>query len=52
MSRLSVNLDEVKEIHQLIKGSRQVVLRDGTTLPISRSRVRKVESLLVPRLGR
>lgn len=47
-----VNLRQVREVHPLLKGKRQVVLRDGTTLAISRSRLRRIERLLMPDVRR
>lgn len=47
-----VSLREVQEIHRLLKGSRRVVLRDGTELPVSRSRSRHLEALLQLRRGK
>ena len=46
-----VQLNQVCEVQQLLKGNRQVVLRDGTVLPVSRSRARSLESRLVPQLN-
>lgn len=46
-----VQLNQICEVQQLLKGSRQVVLRDGTVLPVSRSRLRNLESRLVPQLN-
>lgn len=43
-----VNIDEVREI--IDGGAMQVVLSDGTRVPVSRARRRKVEAVLAPRL--
>ena len=47
-----VNVEAVAEIRHLMKGAREVVLGDGTALRVSRSRLRAVEEVLAPRLGR
>jgi two-component system, LytTR family, response regulator len=43
-----VNVDEVRELQDA--GALSLVLSDGTTVPVSRSRKSSVESALVPRL--
>jgi len=45
-----VNVDEVREIQD--KGGLGLVLSDGTTVPVSRSRKSHVESVLLQRLRR
>jgi two-component system LytT family response regulator len=45
-----VNLHDVREVHDT--GGLLLVLSDGSQVPVSRSRRRQVEPLMVPRLGR
>ncbi|MEM7584538.1 MAG: LytTR family DNA-binding domain-containing protein [Acidobacteriota bacterium] len=47
-----VNIERVVEIEHLFKGARTVVLADGTRLRVSRSRLRRVDEILAPKLGR
>lgn len=47
-----VNIDSVAEIQHLSRGTRRIVLSDGTQLPISRSRLGRVDQVFAPRMGR
>ena len=45
-----VNVQDVREVHDA--GGLLLVLSDGSQVPVSRSRRRQVEPLMLPRLGR
>ena len=45
-----VNVHDVREVHDA--GGLLLVLSDGSQVPVSRSRRRQVEPLMLPRLGR
>ncbi len=45
-----VHLAHVREVRQLFKGRRRVLLSDGTELPVSRERRQRLESALFPDL--
>jgi two-component system LytT family response regulator len=45
-----VNIQDVREVHDA--GGLLLVLSDGSHVPVSRSRRRQVEPLMLPRLGK